>query len=136
MKKWIKITIWVCVAAAVVWWFFPRRIVPYGTEVTSVSVESGLTGRGCELESSEEMEPLLETLKHTYTVRTLPRIFAMGGYSYILRLYDADENEVRHMVLYSGGGGSIGAAHVYLVGESDFGKLNDILRSYTNPETS
>ncbi len=133
MKKWIKITIWVCVAAAAVWWFFPRRIVPYGTEVASISTESGLTGRGCHLESPEEMEALLETLKHTYSVRLFPRLFASGGYSYILRLYDAEGNRVQHVIIYSGGG-CIGAAHVYLIGKGGFGKLNDILHTYTDPE--
>lgn len=134
MKKWIKITIWVCVAAAVVWWFFPRRIVPHDVEVAAISIGSGLTGRGCDLESPEEMETLLETLKHTYSVRLFPRLFASGGYSYMLRLYDADENRVQHVTIYSGGGGCIGAAHVYLVGKGGFGKLNDILHTYTDPE--
>ncbi len=133
MKKWIKITIWGCVAAAAVWWFFPRRIVPYGTEVASISTESGLTGRGCHLESPEEMEALLETLKHTYSVRLFPRLFASGGYSYILRLYDAEGNRVQHVIIYSGGG-CIGAAHVYLIGKGGFGKLNDSLHTYTDPE--
>lgn len=135
MKKWIKITIWVCVAAVLLWWFFPRRIVPHDVEVAAISIGSGLTGRGCDLESPEDVEALMETLEHTYSIRILPRLFASGGYSYIFRLYDADENRVQHVTVYSGGA-CIGAAHVYLVGEGGFGKLNEILHSYTDPETA
>lgn len=136
MKKWLKIGIWGCIAILLLWWFFPRRVAPHNVEITSISLESGHTGRGCELESPEDMETLLETLEHTYYIRTLPRLFASGGYSYIFRLYDTDENQVQHVTVHPYGGACIGAAHIYLVGAGGFGKLNDILCSYTDADAA
>lgn len=136
MKKWLKIGIWVCVAVLLVWWFFPRRVAPRNVEITSISLGSGLTGHGCELESPEEMEALMETLEHTYYIRILPRLFASGGYCYSLHFTDADGNTVRNITVHPYGGACIGAAHIYLVGAGGFGKLNDILCSYTDPDAA
>ena len=110
MKK-VKIVLWIIIAALIGWWFFPRSAVPHKA-VSAVHISNGMNGRGCDLQTAEEIQSFLDVMDDTAYIRTLPHLLSGGGYSFIVYFYDDEMNDIGSFVLQGGHRGQVGFADV------------------------
>ena len=107
-----------------VWWLFPKHIFPTREKVSEIIIESGLNGKSYTLKG-EELDALYADLESVYEIRIIPKMFATGGYSYLIYDCDHEENWHHSLTLYEGGLCLTNGVYGLVVGKTRLGSLNE-----------
>ena len=116
MKRVRQWAIPIALVVLLIWWCFPRSLTPQREAVAGVHISGGLTGKGFDSNDPLQVDAVVRALSGIKTVRTLPRIFGSGGFTYTLYFFDASGNLLREVTMYSEKDACIGISNVHMFG--------------------
>lgn len=115
MKQLYRWAIPIILAVVLVWWCFPRSMIPKHESVAGVHISGGMTGKGFDSNDPLQVDAVVRALSEIKTVRTLP-LLGSTGFDYTLFFYDASGNLLREAYLYSDKDACIGISNVRMIG--------------------
>ncbi len=83
MKQLYRWAIPIILAVVLVWWCFPRSMIPKHESVAGVHISGGMTGKGFDSNDPLQVDAVVRALSEIKTVRTLP-LLGSTGFDYTL----------------------------------------------------